>query len=80
MSLQSINDKDNEMIPGKVHRSPVVVDHGAMGCGQKNLVIVAMPPAPVQVPSQRPLAPSVASVMSVANVKGDKTSFNRQNT
>ena len=31
-----------------------------------------MPPAPVRVPSQRPLAPSVASVTSVANIdKGD---------
>ena len=50
---------------------PVV--HGAMGCGQKKLpVSVAVPPAPVQVPSQRPLAQSVASVTSVANDKGDK--------
>ena len=32
---------------------------------------MAVPPAPVQVPSQRPLAPSVASVTSVANDKGD---------
>ena len=32
---------------------------------------VAMPPAPVRVRSQRPLAPSVASVTSVANDKGD---------
>ena len=30
-----------------------------------------MPPAPVRVPSQRSLAPSVASVRSVANDKGD---------
>ena len=30
-----------------------------------------MPPAPVQVPSQRPLAPNVASVTSVANDIGD---------
>ena len=45
--------------------------HGAMGCDQKNFVSVAVPPAPVRVPSQRPLAPSVASVMSVANDKGD---------
>ena len=30
-----------------------------------------MPPTPVRVPSQRPLAPSVASVTSVANNKGD---------
>ena len=32
---------------------------------------VAVPPAPVRVPSQSPLAPSVASVTSVANDKGD---------
>ena len=32
---------------------------------------MAVPPAPVQVPSQRPLATSVASVASVANDKGD---------
>ena len=43
-----------------------------MGCDQKNfLVSVAVPPAPVRVPSQRPLVPSVASVTSVANGKGD---------
>ena len=30
-----------------------------------------MPPAPLLVPIQRPLAPSVASVTSVANGKGD---------
>ena len=30
-----------------------------------------MPPAPVRVPSQRPLTPSVASVTSVAADKGD---------
>ena len=49
---------------------PVV--HGAMGCGQKKLsVSVAVPPANVRVPSQRPLAPSVGSVTSVANDKGD---------
>ena len=44
-----------------------------MGCGKKRKlsVSVAMPPAPVRVPGQRPLAPSVASVMSVANDKGD---------
>jgi hypothetical protein len=40
-----------------------------MRCGQKKVsVSVAVPPAPVRVPSQRPLAPSVASV---ANYKGD---------
>ena len=34
-------------------------------------VSVAVPPVPVRVPSQRLLAPSVASVTSVANDKGD---------
>ena len=38
---------------------------------KKLSVSVAVPPAPVQVPSQRPLAPSVASVTSLANDKGD---------
>ena len=32
---------------------------------------MAVPAAPVRVPSQRPLAPSVASVTSVASDKGD---------
>ena len=32
---------------------------------------MAVPPVPLRVPSQRPLAQSVASVMSVANDKGD---------
>ena len=32
---------------------------------------MAVPPAPVRVRSQRPLAPSVASVTSVANDKGE---------
>ena len=32
---------------------------------------MAVPPAPALVPSQKPLAPSVASVTSVANDKGD---------
>ena len=32
---------------------------------------MAVPAAPVRIPSQRPLAPSVASVTSVANDKGD---------
>ena len=32
---------------------------------------MAVPPAPVRVPSQRPLASSVASVTSVANDRGD---------
>ena len=48
------------------------VVHEAMGCGLKKLsVSVAVPPAPVQVHCQKPLAPSVASVTSVANDKGD---------
>ena len=47
----------------------LTVIHGAMGCGQnkKNLVSVAVPPAPVLVPRQRSLVPSVASITSVAN-------------
>ena len=32
---------------------------------------MAVPPAPVRVPSQMPLVPSVASVKSVANHKDD---------
>jgi hypothetical protein len=38
---------------------------------KKLSVSVAVPPGPVRVPSQRPLAPSVAYVTSVANNKGD---------
>ena len=38
---------------------------------KKCSVSVAVPPAPVRVPSQRPLAPSVASVTSIADDKGD---------
>ena len=38
---------------------------------KKLLVIVAVQPAPIQVPSQRPVVPSVASVTSVANDKDD---------
>ena len=38
---------------------------------KKLSVNVAVPPAPVRFPSQRPLAPSVTSVISVANDKGD---------
>ena len=44
---------------------------GPWAAAKKLLVRVAVPPAPVRVPSQRPLAPSVASVTSVANDKGD---------
>ena len=38
---------------------------------KKLLVSDAVPPAPVRVPNQRPLALSVASVTLVANDKGD---------
>ena len=38
---------------------------------KKLLVSVEVPPAFVRVPSQRPLAPSVASVTSVTNDKVD---------
>ena len=46
-----------------------------MGCGQKKkeklLVSVAVPLAPVRVHSQKPLAPCVALITSVANGEGD---------
>ena len=48
-----------------------------MGCGQKKTFSVAVPPAPVRVPSQRPLAPSVASVTSIASYKGDNKTISR---
>ena len=38
---------------------------------KKKIVNVTVPPAPVRIPSQKPLAPSVASVTSVAKDKGD---------
>ena len=38
---------------------------------KKALSSVTVPPAPVRVPSHRPLAPSVASVTSIANDKDD---------
>ena len=38
---------------------------------EKLSVSVAVPPAPIRVPSHRPLVPGVASVTSVANDKGD---------
>ena len=38
---------------------------------EKKILSVAVPPAPVRVPTQRTLAPSVPSVTSVANDKGD---------
>ena len=38
---------------------------------KKFLISVAVPPAPVRVPSQWPLAPSVATVTSVAYDMGD---------
>ena len=38
---------------------------------KKLSVSVAVPPAPVRVSSQRPLAPIATSVTSVANDKGD---------
>ena len=50
----------------------VSISATSFGCGQKKLsVSLAVSPAPVWVPSQRPLAPSVVSVTSVANDKGD---------
>ena len=38
---------------------------------KKLLLSVAVPPAPVRAPRQRPLAPSVASVTLITNDKGD---------
>ena len=38
---------------------------------EKRLASVAVLPAPVRVPSERPLTPSVASITSVAIDKGD---------
>ena len=38
---------------------------------KKLLASLAVSPAPVRVPSQRPLVPSVASVTSIDNHKGD---------
>ena len=61
-------------VGGRASEGPVV--YGTMGCGQKKLLVrVAVPPAPVRVPSQRPLTLSVASVMSVTNDKGDNEMF-----
>ena len=60
----------NLTFPSSLHDVSAV--HGDMGCEQKKLsVSVAVPPAPVRVPIQRPLAASVASVTSVANDKDD---------
>ena len=43
-----------------------------MGCSQKKLqASMAMPAAPVLVPSQNPVAPSVTTVTSAVNGKGD---------
>ena len=43
-----------------------MIIHEAIDCGQKCFKIS---PAPVRVPSQRPLVPSVASVTSATNYK-----------
>ena len=68
---RSRNRNKNINISVNINSVRLVV-HGAMGCGQKKLsVSVAVPPAPVRVPSQRPLAPSFSSVTSVANDKDD---------
>ena len=42
-----------------------------LGAAKEALISVTVPPAPVRVLSQRPLAPSAASVTSDANDKGD---------
>ena len=44
-----------------------------MDCAKEKLLAnVAVPPAPVRVPSQRPLAPSVAPVLFLANDTGER--------
>ena len=53
----------------KIRRPSCPWSHGLWP--KKLSVSVTVPPAPVRVPSERPLAPSVASVTSVANDKGD---------
>ena len=45
--------------------------HGAMGCGQKLSVSLAVASAPVRVPRKRPPTLSVTSIMSFANDEGD---------
>ena len=58
-------------VDDKQHLSEVVFS-ALVGFDQKKFQAnVAMPPAPVRVPNQRPLAPSVTSVTSVTNDKGD---------
>ena len=47
---------------------------------KKLAVSVVVPPAPVRVPSQRSLSPSVASVTSIANDKSDNEVILRQCT
>ena len=42
---------------------------------KKPYASVAVPPPPVRVPNQRPLAPSITSVTSVANDKDDNEMF-----
>ena len=42
-----------------------------MEAAAKNLTSMPVPPAPVRVPSQIPLALSVTTVTSIANDKGD---------
>ena len=54
---------------GVIHQDLLSMEPRA--AAKKLSVGVAVPPAAVRVPSQRPLAPSVASVTSVANDKGD---------
>ena len=59
-------------MPLSMGKNTLPVVHGAMGCIQNKLLVsVAEPPAPVWVPSQRPLVLSVASVTLVTNNKGD---------
>ena len=52
-------------------RTIVLLSMEPWAAAKETLVSVAVPPAPVRVISQRPLALSVASVTRVANDKGD---------
>ena len=52
-------------------RGQVLLSMEPWAVAKKLLVSVTVPPASVRVPSQRVLVPSVASVTSVANDKGD---------
>ena len=49
----------------------LLLSMGPWPAAKKLYFSATVPPAPVRVPSQRPLAPSITTVTSVANNKGD---------